>query len=612
MSESAQTAYDRARRPAMNGQTMIAKMHSKLLLPLILLLASGAVMAQVPVDEQGKPIATYNDEGKDSDAPAATTDQPQSTAALEELVGPVALYPDDLLAIVLPASTYPLEVVQAARFIERLKTDSSLKPDENWDESVVALLNYPEVVQMMDGDIDWTWRLGEAVINQQSDVIAAVEAFRDRAYAAGNLKTDEYQTVSKDDGIIEIIPIDEEIIYVPYYEPAEVVVYQPRPAYNYYPTAYPSYYYPYPIGHQFNSGYFWGVTTAFSIGWGNNYLNVFHPSYWGHPYYGRSYYGDYYRNSSFSVFNSWYGGNGHYSSQYRYRNGDQWRPRSRAGSRQHEPSVRNYNYPPGSDRRRGDHGVTNDQLNNRRNGRSNSNVRERNQDNRQPVTANNSRRAGFASSSDRARQTASSNHRSTANTSDRNRLARSIDADNRGRVATDRTRSAGSRARNNSTAPAIRFRDRSNQVVASTNRNSLRSSSNHQAARPQASSRPNRAVARPTQRQGRVAIAARQEDRVRSTPRSSQSRQVPQRVAPTQRVTAPRASPTRVQRRTQAPRASAPSSGRRVQSAPGSSHQNSSSGRSQSAGSSRSRSSGSSRGRSSGSSRGRRSASGHN
>ena len=89
--------------------------------------------------------------------------------------------------------------MQAARFLDEFEADSSLEPDEAWDESVVALLNYPEVIRMMDEEIDWTWRLGEAVIAQQADVIAAVESFRDRAYAAGNLESDERQTVSNED-----------------------------------------------------------------------------------------------------------------------------------------------------------------------------------------------------------------------------------------------------------------------------------------------------------------------------------------------------------------------------------------------------------------------------
>ena len=127
-----------------------------------------------------------------------------SSGELEELVGPIALYPDDLLAVVLPASTFPLQVVEAARFLEALEDDPSLKPDEDWDDSIVALLNYPEIVALLNEDLDWTWRLGEAVVAQQSEVIAAVELFRDRAYAAGNLKSDDYQTVGHEGGAIQI------------------------------------------------------------------------------------------------------------------------------------------------------------------------------------------------------------------------------------------------------------------------------------------------------------------------------------------------------------------------------------------------------------------------
>ncbi len=291
------------------------------------------VLAQVPVDENGNPIAPIVDGATienfdDEELPALTV------AELEEIVGPVALYPDDLLAIVLPASTYPLQVVQAARFLERLESDSSLKPDEEWDESITALLNYPEVVDLMNEDIDWTWRLGEAVVAQQVDVIAAIESFRDKAYAAGNLKSDDRQTVSNEDGVIEIVPVEEDVIYVPYYEPERVVVYQSRPVYHYYPRAYPVYYYPYPYGHSFTSGYFWGVTTAFSIGWLTDHLHVYHHSYWGHPYYGHNYHNHhYYRRSSLSHYSHYYVNNSYSHWNYRYRDGDYWRPQHRSGSR---------------------------------------------------------------------------------------------------------------------------------------------------------------------------------------------------------------------------------------------------------------------------------------
>src|SRR5690242_1607018 len=114
--------------------------------------------------------------------PAAAQDAPETVASAEELrelVGPIALYPDDLVAIVLPASTYPLQVVQAARFLEERKRDSSLKPNEAWDDSVVALLNYPEVIKLLNDDLDWTYDLGTAVLNQRADVLSSLQDFRD-------------------------------------------------------------------------------------------------------------------------------------------------------------------------------------------------------------------------------------------------------------------------------------------------------------------------------------------------------------------------------------------------------------------------------------------------
>jgi hypothetical protein len=89
-----------------------------------------------------------------------------NSTALEELVGRVALYPDELIAIVLPASTYPLQIVQAARYLEAHESDPTLEPSAEWDDSIIALLNYPEAIELLNTDLDWTWQLGEAVINQ--------------------------------------------------------------------------------------------------------------------------------------------------------------------------------------------------------------------------------------------------------------------------------------------------------------------------------------------------------------------------------------------------------------------------------------------------------------
>ena len=417
--------------------------------PLLPLLLAGALVlsaplelaAQVPVDEYGEPLGALDDEGYDGPALAGATVEnilpPLTPSELEDLVGPIALYPDDLLAVVLPASTYPLEIVQAARFLDDLGTDGSLRPDESWDESVIALLNYPEVVHMMDVEIDWTWRLGEAVISQQSDVITAVESFRDRAYAAGNLESDERQTVSNNNGVIEIEPVDEEIIYVPYYEPEEVVVYQPRRVYYYHPYAYPVYYYPYPYGYSFASGYFWGVTTAYTIGWSNHYLNVHHPSYWGHPYYGRHYYGHYYRRPSLSVYNSWYVHNSHRSATIRHRDGDQWRPRHRSGARPATQRVRNYHYS-GGDR-------DNNPSNYRSSNRTRHDVRDRNPTG---LRVNNNAGSRSGGATNRSRQSAAGTRVPTA----------VVERDTDRRERTDRT--------------AIRFRERSESGRVRASRNS--------------------------------------------------------------------------------------------------------------------------------------------
>jgi len=289
-----------------------------------------AVQAQTPVDEDGVIIGAYKD------APELAADVESlgnedipllSTRELADLVGPIALYPDDLLAVVLPASAYPLQIMEAARFLEDIESDSSLKPDPEWDDSIVALLNYPEVIDLLNSDIDWTWRLGEAVVAQQGDVVGAIEAFRDRAYAAGNLKTDQYQQVSRNEGVIEITPVAEDVIYVPYYEPERVVVYQPRPVYYYYPRSYPVYYYPYSSRYHFDRGFFWGVTTAFTIGWMSDSLHVYHHSYHGHPYYGHSYWDRWwYRRPSINVYNTHYTRNTTVTINRHYR-GDRWQPR---------------------------------------------------------------------------------------------------------------------------------------------------------------------------------------------------------------------------------------------------------------------------------------------
>lgn len=215
-------------------------------------------------------------------APAATGGAAQALPAteLEKLVGPIALYPDDLVAIILPASTSPLQIVQADRYLDKRKSDPKLPIDEKWDDPVKSLLNYPDIVKKMSNDLDWTSALGEAVVTDQGAVLEAVQVFRRKAKSAGNLKTDDKQVVKTQQEVIIIEPANPQVIYVPQYNPSTVVVYSTAPVYGYYPTAYPAYYYPYPPGAAMAAGVVWGaaIGAAWSgnrYGWGgDNDINV--------------------------------------------------------------------------------------------------------------------------------------------------------------------------------------------------------------------------------------------------------------------------------------------------------------------------------------------------
>lgn len=215
-------------------------------------------------------------------APAATANvaAAPNPAELEKLVDRIALYPDDLVTIILPASTSPLQIVQADRYLEKRKKDAKAPLDDKWDDPVKSLLNYPEVVKMMSADLDWTSALGEAVVADQGAVLDAVQAFRRKTQAAGNLKSDAKQVVVVEKEIIKIVPADPQVIYVPQYNPSTVVVYGGYSSWGYYPAPYPVYYYPYPPGAALATGLIWGaaIGAAWSgnrYGWGsNNDINI--------------------------------------------------------------------------------------------------------------------------------------------------------------------------------------------------------------------------------------------------------------------------------------------------------------------------------------------------
>jgi hypothetical protein len=156
-------------------------------------------------------------------APAAS---PLTAEQLERLVAPIALYPDPLVAQILMAATYPLEVVEADRWLQ-IPANVALKADaltaalqqQSWDPSIKSLVPFPQLLKMMDSHLDWTEQLGDAFLAQQADVMDAIQRLRGRAQASGALASTPQQTVSTAEQEIMIEPAAPEIVYVPVYNP---------------------------------------------------------------------------------------------------------------------------------------------------------------------------------------------------------------------------------------------------------------------------------------------------------------------------------------------------------------------------------------------------------
>ncbi len=144
---------------------------------------------------------------------------------LEQLAAPVALYPDSLLTNVLMAATYPLDIVQAARWrranprLKGVELEQALQR-QSWDDSVKAMAAFPDVLRMMDEKLEWTGELGEAFLAQEADLMQAVQRLRRKAEKAGNLKSSKQQRVRYVEEYVVIEPVDPEVVYIPYYEPA--------------------------------------------------------------------------------------------------------------------------------------------------------------------------------------------------------------------------------------------------------------------------------------------------------------------------------------------------------------------------------------------------------
>lgn len=243
-----------------------------------------------PQDEdQGPPPQAYN---------ALSPEQ------LNQLVAPIALYPDALVAQVLAASTYPTQVVDADRFVQ---ANQGVPPDQlaqmvnnqPWDPSIKALAAFPSVLANMDRNLDWTTQLGNAYYNQPQDVMDAVQAMRQQAYQRGDLRSTPQEVVTDESDGIVIAPANPAVVYVPYYNPWTIWGFSPWYAY-YMP--------PRPRGLVFVGGLALGFGFGVVIGgwshWGWGW-GAWHP-FWGpHPYIG--YHGGFWVSRSYTVVN-----HGHY------------------------------------------------------------------------------------------------------------------------------------------------------------------------------------------------------------------------------------------------------------------------------------------------------------
>ena len=244
------------------------------------------LLAAPPLPRAQQPPATQQAAPAPAQQPAAAAQpgdndvQPFKPEELEAIVAPIALYPDPLVAQVLMASTYPLEVIQAARL---MKSKPNLKDqalnDElkkyDWDDSVKSLCSFPQTLDILNEKNDWMQKLGDAFLDQRKDTMDAIQRMRAKAQAQGNLKTNEQQKViveqvesappppppagqpppppqPAEQTVIKIEPANPQVIYVPAYNPTVV--------YGSYPPAYPPYY-PYPPAYP------WGAAAlSFGVG----------------------------------------------------------------------------------------------------------------------------------------------------------------------------------------------------------------------------------------------------------------------------------------------------------------------------------------------------------
>ncbi len=240
-------------------------------------IAAGAGTSQV-IGQTNSPPPAVSAQAANSQQPAAVF----SREELEAMLAPIALYPDPLLSQVLMAATYPLEIVQASRWSKANgdkggENAANMVADQTWDASVKSLVAFPNVLNMMNDQLEWTQKVGDAFLAQQADVMDSIQRLRAQAQRAGNLKSNEQQTVVTQGDSIVIQPAQPQVIYVPAYNPTVVYGAWPYPSYP--PTYYPGVASWYP-GQSFVNGLMWGtgIVAASAIfgsfNWGSRSVDI--------------------------------------------------------------------------------------------------------------------------------------------------------------------------------------------------------------------------------------------------------------------------------------------------------------------------------------------------
>jgi uncharacterized protein DUF3300 len=252
-----------------------------------------------PQQDSQQPDAPQPAQNATPAAPAYTTQTPEQ---LQQLVAPIALYPDSLVAQVLAGSTFPAQIVEADRWVQDhqdLKGDALAQAvdQQSWDPSIKALTAFPTVLANMDKNLSWTSSLGDAYYNQQQDVMDAVQVMRQKAQQTGNLKSTPQQNVEQQGSTIVIQPADPQVVYVPAYDPWLV--------YGYPIT-------PWPYWYEYPGIWYGGPYLSFGVGFGIGFYGGYG---WGWHNWGTDWRGHnvvYNHNNYYSRSNTFYNRNNYY------------------------------------------------------------------------------------------------------------------------------------------------------------------------------------------------------------------------------------------------------------------------------------------------------------